>query len=956
MNSGQESRLREYSQEDLRPQETQAASMATVPCRATENLLGDEVGHERTTAPSLSVNNLSVIQQRAPHNFDVRRAIELTRLAQQLVAKEHLCDHKSILPVNSELDHVTTLGIMFDHKTRMISNILVGGPASNSKNIFKGDVIVSIDGNDLPDGNIQDMLVGTDKPNSVITLGLKRSATGNVDQVELRRTATRRLADKRRMLELFTKLSNCAKHDADREAERHLQEVIELWTAEMNEQAEHDELVNHNVREMQENCGAWFNELLQILEDGLSDAKTPLNFSLHTMNTSPRSTPRGKESKEDELNEQIAHLQQQVQEYSAKLKLLGKQNDEMCWQLSNELSAAAKEQIQMNRFVDDLEAILEPKKNMSSPMLVPLDNESIRKQALERVREFKQGTTYTTINPTGAQRIESSLSHESRPTSFRNTNLDDLNTYLQNTATLIEWVRTLARDMAEVDHFKVFLGAGSDTDRADRPAHMRSGLGIAMDKGCRVVGGPAVNGRDLLKGDTILAVNDVPVDHVNVQEILNHHDEVGAVVDLDVARSGKRYKIQLIRYDLEHLAQRREMIEGLEDLKTNLTVGAGVEGNHLATSALVERLGPRVEHLISTYAKMMRGLESSHRRTRFNLGILQEQERRRLSEFQQSLHTLYSSIKAFGEVAVKSIQSLEASLKEERARTDAIAVLRKSLEAEREALLNKLSIGTSLQIETFHKLSDAQAEVEKLRARTDGLAKQCQSLEAERESLVNQLSFKSSLQIETLDKLSDAQAEVETLRARTDALAKHCQSLEADCQSLVHHLSMTQNNLSDAHAEIQTLTARTDALAEQCQSFEAERESLAHQLSMNSSLQIETLNTPRKAQAEGKTLVSLIAELQEAVRVLHQKLEASQAANLVLDQKNNRIEMQLDDLQKENNRLITDYDKLSCEHSLHLEEAAISWELERERERERELERELEREREAESRAALTWL
>ena len=205
--------------------------------------------------------------------FDVRRAVELTKLAKELVAKEHLSDHKSILRVNRESDHVTTLGIMFDQKTRIISNMLVGGPASNSKNIFKGDTIVSIDGNDLPDGNIQDMLVGSDKPDSVITLGLKRSRTGKVDEVKLRRMSIRRLTDKTRMFELLTKLSNCTKFDLfqrkDRDAERHVHEVIELWTAEMHGEAEHDELVHHNLREMQGNCDAWFKELLQILEVGV---------------------------------------------------------------------------------------------------------------------------------------------------------------------------------------------------------------------------------------------------------------------------------------------------------------------------------------------------------------------------------------------------------------------------------------------------------------------------------------------------------------------------------------------------------------------------------------------------------------------------------------------------------------------------------------------------------------
>ena len=223
--------------------------------------------------------------------FDVRRAIELIHLAQEIIAKEHLCDHKSILPANnasmspdswpfvnmpggdkraSGSGHATTIGIMYDERTHIILNLLVGGPASNSKKIFKGDAIVSIDGNDVLNGDIHEMLLGSDKADSVVTLGLKRSTTGKVAEVKLRRKAIRRLADKTRMFELFANLSNCAKRDQDIEAEGHLQEIIDLWTAEMTEQAEHDELVNHNVQEMQENCDAWFKELLQMLEGSVA--------------------------------------------------------------------------------------------------------------------------------------------------------------------------------------------------------------------------------------------------------------------------------------------------------------------------------------------------------------------------------------------------------------------------------------------------------------------------------------------------------------------------------------------------------------------------------------------------------------------------------------------------------------------------------------------------------------
>jgi hypothetical protein len=77
--------------------------------------------------------------------FDVKCAVELTRVAEELVVKEHLFDHKSILPVKRESDHLTAIGGMVDHKTHIISNILVGGSASIINNILKDGVIVPVD-------------------------------------------------------------------------------------------------------------------------------------------------------------------------------------------------------------------------------------------------------------------------------------------------------------------------------------------------------------------------------------------------------------------------------------------------------------------------------------------------------------------------------------------------------------------------------------------------------------------------------------------------------------------------------------------------------------------------------------------------------------------------------------------------------------------------------------------
>ncbi len=577
--------------------------------------------------------------------------------------------------------------------------------------------------------------------------------------------------------------------------------------------------------------------------------------------------------------------QQQVQEYAGMLKRM----EEKCLQLSGELSSATKEHMQMNRFVDDLQAILEPKRSGTSPMSTH-DVESIRKQALERVREYKRGTMYTSLNPTGPSRPTSSggeikgdawVSSEIRPTPFPSTKMDDLNRDLQSTATLIEWLRTLAHDMAEIDHFKVFEGAGSVADRADKQ-HLKSGLGIGMDKGCKVVGGPAVN----------------------------QHDVVGAVVELQVARGGNRYKVQLIRADLDHLADTRDMIEGLEHLRTNL-------GSMGDASASVDRLGSTVEHLITIFDKILRWMESTDRRTRFNLGILQEQERRRLSEFQQGMKTLHSQSKAFGEVAVQSIQSLEASLEEERARTDALAVLCKSLKAEHEGLMDQLTMADETRRETSNTLSNAQAEGKSLSTRIADLQQAVKDLhqkleasdaakkgiEIQLDRLKNEhvsmfadfdnLSREHKLHLAEAARSRESEREKEREREREKereaerraADEKEIHRLREIMKSNQEEIMMLTNYLEAAKIAGEEAATKIESLLAKLRVTETEKEDLW--------LKFSVLLVDHN---------SMVKDFDQQVQDLRKNLDASGAVNRSLDHEKNGIEFQLDSLSKEYNR------------------------------------------------------
>ena len=112
---------------------------------------GQELAAQPQNAPEVLSDDLARSPARTDA-FDFIRALELTRLAQQLVAEELLSDPNLMLPAARESGQATTLGFLYDDTTRIISKVLDWGPASNSKRVCKGDFIVSIDGKVLRKG------------------------------------------------------------------------------------------------------------------------------------------------------------------------------------------------------------------------------------------------------------------------------------------------------------------------------------------------------------------------------------------------------------------------------------------------------------------------------------------------------------------------------------------------------------------------------------------------------------------------------------------------------------------------------------------------------------------------------------------------------------------------------------------------------------------------------------
>jgi C-terminal processing protease CtpA/Prc len=106
-----------------------------------------------------------------PDSLD--RAIELIKLLHEEVSRSSFTDPKSIATTASG---GTTLGISFNDKNASVTACMVGGPAFNSNQVHPNDVIIAIDGQEVTGPEILGLLIGNDKPGSVVELTLKRAS------------------------------------------------------------------------------------------------------------------------------------------------------------------------------------------------------------------------------------------------------------------------------------------------------------------------------------------------------------------------------------------------------------------------------------------------------------------------------------------------------------------------------------------------------------------------------------------------------------------------------------------------------------------------------------------------------------------------------------------------------------------------------------------------------------
>jgi hypothetical protein len=96
-----------------------------------------------------------------------------------------------------------------------VDNLLIGGPAHDSGKLRKGDIIVAVDNEPVNCDNVRMSIFGSDTPGSSVLLTLQRdNATFSVLLV---RKATKEIADRTRLFELFTAIKGKAKELNERD-------------------------------------------------------------------------------------------------------------------------------------------------------------------------------------------------------------------------------------------------------------------------------------------------------------------------------------------------------------------------------------------------------------------------------------------------------------------------------------------------------------------------------------------------------------------------------------------------------------------------------------------------------------------------------------------------------------------------------------------------------------------
>jgi hypothetical protein len=156
--------------------------------------------------------------------------------------------------------------------------LCLAGPAYNSRQLDKGDLVVEIDGKAVTSDNLSQLLVGSDIAGTPVTLGVKKGGkAGAKKSVTLLRMPSEAIADRRRLFELFTAMKARATLPRGRETiEGMIDNAIELWTRMTIADSEREAKVRKRVSDAQEAA----QKLFTALKDA-AETKKELFFERH---------------------------------------------------------------------------------------------------------------------------------------------------------------------------------------------------------------------------------------------------------------------------------------------------------------------------------------------------------------------------------------------------------------------------------------------------------------------------------------------------------------------------------------------------------------------------------------------------------------------------------------------------------------------------------------------------
>lgn len=173
-----------------------------------------------------------------------------------------------------------------------IESVVVGGPGWLSRQIYKGDTIVKIDGEDADESSLQSQLIGTDTPGTGVTLQIKRQQDGELRTVSLKRMPSIIISERLKLFDLFTELKE---QDHNAQVTALADKCISAWTDMTSADTQRQENLYSSVMALQNDSSEW----LQILDE-----------NLRTMQLELRSTAALSTQQKQLYKESVAQLEQ----------------------------------------------------------------------------------------------------------------------------------------------------------------------------------------------------------------------------------------------------------------------------------------------------------------------------------------------------------------------------------------------------------------------------------------------------------------------------------------------------------------------------------------------------------------------------------------------------------------------------------------------------------------------